>query len=103
MIDSLVNSWVVKVDLNDHFELSPPSLADLIRRLRNYPIWILVALMELEVDFLNISLHIFVQVRSDVDSPFVSVSILLAFLAKCPRNISINDRLHFSHSLQENQ
>lgn len=91
----------MKVDLNDHFEFSPSSFNYFIRWFCYNPVWTLVAFMKLEVNFLNISLHVFIVVWLNVDRPLMCVSIFFSFFPKCSRNVAINNRLYFNDTLRE--
>lgn len=91
----------MKVNLDDDLELSPSGFADFVRRLGNDSVGTFVTFMELEVDFLDVSLHIFVGVRTNINSPLMSVPVLFPLLAKCTWDISIDNWLNFSYSLRK--
>ena len=59
----------MEINLDDHLKFAPTCLADLVRWFRDYSVWTFVAFMKLEVDFLHICLHIFVEIRFDINSP----------------------------------
>lgn len=90
----------MEIYLDNHFKLSPTSLADLVRWLCYNSVGAFVAFVELEVDLLHKRLHIFVIVGLDVNRPLVSVPILLALLPKGSRYVAVNDRLHLGYSLK---
>lgn len=96
----LVNCWIVKINFNDDFKLSPTSLAHFIRRLRNNPIGTFVALMKLKVNLLDECLHVLIVVWLYVDRPLVSVSIFVALLPEGSRDVSIYNWFYFSYPLK---
>lgn len=113
----------MKVNLNDDLKLSPSSLTHFIWWFWYNSVRILVTLVQLEVDFLHVGLHVFVllaesenikmllrkmknvfwshRVRLNVNCPLMSVAVLISFLSKGSRNIAIDNRLHLRNSLQK--
>ena len=72
----------LKVDLNDYLELSPASLGDLVGWFGHCPVWVAVAVVQLEVNLLNIGRDVLIAEGFEVDSPLVSVAILLSLLTE---------------------
>jgi hypothetical protein len=56
--------------------------------------------MQFKVDLFNIGLHVLVNVWLNIDSPLMSVTILLAFLPKSSRDISVDDWLDLNDTLK---
>lgn len=88
------------MQLDDDFELSPARLGQLIRRLRHDPVRIGVALVEFEVNLLNVSGHVLVGVWLHINSPLMGMSVLLAFLAEVTRHVAVYYRFYYSKALE---
>ena len=89
----------MEIYFDDNLELSPASLDHFVRWLGQGPVGIVVAVVELEVDLLDIGGHVLILVWLDIDCPLMGVAVLLSLLSKVFTHISINYWLDHSHSL----
>lgn len=90
----------MEMQLDYNFELSPPRLSEFIRRLRQYSVWVGIALMKFKVNLLDVRRHVFVGVRLHVDGPLVGMAVLLAFLAEVTGHVAVDYRLYYSQTLE---
>lgn len=90
----------MEVDLNYHLEFTPACFRDFIRWFCDDSVGILVALVQFEVNFLDISLHVLIKKWFYINSPLMCMSILFSLLPKCSRDISIDNWLNFNNSLE---
>lgn len=90
----------MEVNFDYDFKLSPASFSDFIRRFGDDPVGVCVTVMKLEVHFLDVAGHVFVEVRLDIHRPLMSVPIFLPLLTEVSGDVPINNRLHYRHTLE---
>lgn len=74
--------WVVKVDFDHDFKLSPARFGHFEGGLCDHAIGVGVAFVQFEVDFLHVRGHVLVLVRLYVHRPLVRVAVFFALLAE---------------------
>merc|ERR1719154_384039 len=79
--------WILEVDLDNYFKFSPASFSDFIWRFGHCPVGVGVAVVQLKVNFLHISRHVFISVWLDIHSPLVSVAVLFSLLTEIFRHV----------------
>lgn len=85
----------MKIYLDDNFKLSPSCFSELIRRFGDYPVWVGIALMQLEMHFFYVNRHVFIGVGLHIDCPLVSMPVFLSFLAEISSNVTIDNRFYY--------
>ena len=63
------------------------------------PVWIGVALVQLELHLADVRAHVLVVEGLDVDRPLVGVAVALALLPKVATDAAVDDGLHHAHPL----
>jgi hypothetical protein len=85
---------IIKMDFDDHLELSPACLLHFIRWLRNNSVRIGITVVQFKMYFLNETRIVLIRVRLHEHSPLMCVPIFFPFLSKIFRNVAHHYRLH---------